>query len=132
MKHCFVSCCTNNPTESIFGYSQSSTELCRPSELVRVIKLMRRNKAPGLGKISNILTKNLPKKAIVYLNFIIIFCLKLSCFLRIWKEAICVSVGKFDKDPKFQFGFKKNHATTHRVFQNLKEIAKGLDVKKYV
>jgi hypothetical protein len=70
-----------------------------PEETFMHIKSLKRSKAPGMDRIHNALIKQLPWKAIVYLNFIIMCCFKLSYFPTNWKTAKVIPLAKPGKDP---------------------------------
>lgn len=83
----------NTPPNSI-----DPTILTKPSEIKETIKHLKNNKAPGPDQIPNILLKQLPIKAIVYLTYIFNACIILSYFPNNWKEALITAVPKSDKD----------------------------------
>lgn len=72
--------------------------LATPAEVAGIIKRMPRRKAPGSDGIDPILIKNLSKKAVVQLTYIINGILKLQHWPAQWKEAIIVPVPKPGKD----------------------------------
>lgn len=69
------------------------------NEISRIIKSLKRKKAPGRDKINNLLLKNLNKKAIHLLATIYNGCLKLGYFPDTWKHAIVVPILKPKKVP---------------------------------
>lgn len=73
-------------------------KLIRPSELSNILKSCKNNKAPGPNGVSNILLKNLPKEALIYLTQLLNACLKISYFPDSWKEASVVCVPKPNKN----------------------------------
>ena len=76
--------------------------ICRPNEILEIIKKLANKKAPGPDEISNILLKRLPLKTIVQLTYIINSILKLQHFPSAWKQAIIIPIlkpGKNSADP---------------------------------
>lgn len=74
-----------------------TTLLTNPTKIKNFIKHLPYNKAPSPDKIPNFVLKNLAKKTIVQLTYIINVTLKLH-FLHYWKNAIIISMYKKDKD----------------------------------
>lgn len=72
--------------------------LTKPAEIRSSIKRLKNYKAPGPDQIPNVLLKNLPLKAIVFITYILNACLYLSYFPDSWKEAIVTAVTKPEKD----------------------------------
>lgn len=83
----------NYPTHSI-----DPKILTKPMEVKRIIKGMKKNKAPGPDEIPNVLLKQLPIKAIVYLTYIFNACMLLSYFPDEWKNALVSAIPKPGKD----------------------------------
>lgn len=81
-------------------------ELCSPREIKAIIKHLKVKKAPGPDRVTNSMVKNFPRKAIVYYNFIVNSCLKLSYFPKVWKEATVVPIVKPGKDPKLADSYR--------------------------
>ncbi|XP_060527429.1 probable RNA-directed DNA polymerase from transposon BS isoform X1 [Cylas formicarius] len=69
-------------------------------ELRAIIKTLPYNKAPGPDNISNILLRNLPRKAIIKLLYILKAVLVLQHFPAQWKKSIVIPICKPGKDPK--------------------------------
>lgn len=76
----------------------NEVNLIKPKELSSTIKTLKNYKAPGSDKLQNILLKKLPRKAIVFLNFIFNACLATSYFPDQWKIANVVAIAKPNKD----------------------------------
>jgi hypothetical protein len=49
-----------------------------PKEVKKIIKKLRNGKAPGFAGVPNILLKNMPRRATVYLTYVFNSCIKLS------------------------------------------------------
>jgi hypothetical protein len=91
----------NEHVEEYFTQNQTVNDIDfpTPEETFIHIKSLKKSKAPGMDRIHNVLIKQLPWKAIVYLNFIIMCCLKLSYFPTNWKTAKVIPLAKPGKDP---------------------------------
>ena len=76
-------------------------DLSTPREIKRAIQRTRPKKAPGLDNVQNILLRNLPKKAIVQINYILNACFLLSYFPTSWKKASILLIHKTGKDKLF-------------------------------
>lgn len=68
------------------------------SETISYVKRLRNSKAPGRDRVHNTLIKHLPQRALIYLNFIICCCLKMSYFPQHWKRATVIPIKKPGKD----------------------------------
>lgn len=79
----------------------SSVEIEYPTvqELQNHIKKLKTTKAPGLDGLHNSLIKQLPMRALIFLNFIFMACLRLSYFPGSWKLAKVIAVPKPGKNP---------------------------------
>lgn len=82
----------NDPNEEIRYTS--------PSEIKRIVKKFKYNKAPGFDGIINLVLKNLNNKAYIQLSHIFNACLQLHYFPQKWKEATILAFHKPGKDPK--------------------------------
>lgn len=76
----------------------NDVELTSPKEVLEAINKTKPRKAPGPDGIQNILLKNLPKKAIVQIMYVINTCLKMSYFPIAWKKANVLAFPKQKKD----------------------------------
>lgn len=76
----------------------SKVKLTKPNEIVEIIKKLPNQKAPGIDEIDNKMIKNLPKKAIVQLMYIINAILLLGHYPQQWKMAIVAPIPKPNKD----------------------------------
>jgi hypothetical protein len=74
--------------------------LASPEEICNIIKSLPNNKAPGPDNIPNKIIKNLSKKAIVQLHYIINAIIKLQHFPRQWKIATVVPILNKIKTPQ--------------------------------
>lgn len=101
---------TLNSGEDWYKYHTS------PKEIYSIIKNVSSHKAPGMDKIQNVVLKNLSKKAIVQLNYIINSLFKLMYFPQHWKTANIIPVPKPGKD--------KNKPTSYRPISLLCSISK--------
>ena len=81
-------------------HTTSDIRLTSPSEIRKIIKKFKNNKAPGLDNIPNVALKNLDSKALIQLTHIYNACLKLAYFPNSWKEAVILPFHKSGKDPK--------------------------------
>lgn len=70
-----------------------------PAELVTFTKILPNNKAPGADGISYRLLKNLPKKGIVQLMYIVNAIFQLQHWPAQWKIAHIIPIPKQGKDP---------------------------------
>lgn len=86
----------NNKT--IISNSQFKKLITSPSEIRTLAKSTKNNKAPGLDKIPNLVTKNLPQKVYVQLYYIINAIIKTQHFPEEWKKAIIVPICKPGKE----------------------------------
>lgn len=90
-------------TRTVMDYLQLPTNkleihLSNPKEIQQIIKTLPNNKAPGMDKINNKLIKNLPKKAVVQLMYIINGILQTGYFPDKWKIAVVIPIPKPGKD----------------------------------
>lgn len=70
-----------------------------PSEIKDIIKNLPYNKAPGPDSIPNILLKNLPRKVIVQINYIINSIIKYQYYPKSFKLATVIPIQKPGKQP---------------------------------
>lgn len=71
-----------------------------PNEIIKTIKNLPNNKAPGPDTIPNLILKNLPRKVIVHLLQIINAMLTLQHFPMLWKQAHIILFPKPGKNPQ--------------------------------
>lgn len=74
------------------------SDLPTPKEIKILINKLKLKKSPGMDKINNLLLKNLPRKAIVFLMYVFRSCIKLSYFPDAWKHAKVIPIPKPGKD----------------------------------
>lgn len=74
--------------------------LITPREVADAIKQTKPKKTPGFDGLQNIVLKNLSKKSIVQLLYILNSCINLSYFPDKWKKAKMLAFHKSDK-PKY-------------------------------
>jgi hypothetical protein len=75
------------------------SDFTSPNEIKSIIKRLGSRKAPGPDGINNIVVKNLPRKAVVYLTYIFNACIRKQYFPKIWRWATVVAIAKPGKDP---------------------------------
>lgn len=75
-----------------------TSNLTSPKEISDIIKKLPSHKSPGLDEIDNKLIKNLPRKAIVQLTYIINAILNLGYYPIKWKTAVVIPIPKPDKN----------------------------------
>lgn len=97
----------------------SELDLPKPIEIIKSIKNLKSRKSPGVDKINNILLKNLPKKAIVFMNSIFRACFKLQYYPTVWKHAKIIAIPKLGKDVAL--------ASSYRPISLLSSISKILE-----
>lgn len=73
----------------------SKVKLTKPNEIVEIIKKLPNQKAPGIDEIDNKMIKNLPKKAIVQLMYII----NHQCNTSSWTLPTAMEDGNRSTDP---------------------------------
>ena len=69
-------------------------DLTTPKEINNYIKGLRNKKTPEQDEIPNILIKNLPKKAIVFLVGLQNVCLRIQYFPQNWKNVVVTPIYK--------------------------------------
>lgn len=77
-----------------------------PKEVKSIINKLKSKKSPGFDKISNLLLKNLPHKAIVFLMYVFRSCMKLSYFPDVWKHAKVIPIPKPGKDQSVSSNYR--------------------------
>jgi hypothetical protein len=120
--------------------------LASPEEIRNIIKYLPNNKAPGPDNIPNKVIKNLSKKALVQLHYIINSIIKLQHFPKQWKIATVVPIPKQNKKVvnerlnrygeklnltrQEQFGFRPGHDTTQQVTRIITDIITNFNKQK--
>ncbi|EFA09320.1 hypothetical protein TcasGA2_TC001646 [Tribolium castaneum] len=74
-----------------------SDNLTSPDEVQRIIKALPSDKAPGSDGITNKIIKNLNRKAIVQLHYIINAIIRLQHFPQQWKNGLVIPIPKPNK-----------------------------------
>lgn len=69
-----------------------------PSEIKSIIKHFKNKKSPGIDNISNRSLKHLPKKCLVFLNYLFNKCFDLQYFPQQWKHAQIIAIPKPNKN----------------------------------
>ncbi|KAL4084539.1 hypothetical protein QTP88_027487 [Uroleucon formosanum] len=77
---------------------QNSLNYVTPNEIKLIIKRLPAKKSPGHDRITNLLLKKLPNKAILYTTSLFNALLRLGCFPVNWKKAIVILIKKPGKD----------------------------------
>jgi hypothetical protein len=88
------------PNSDVF--SDDSSSYTSPREIKNIIKKLKKGKAPGGNGDPNILLKNIPRRATVFLTYIYNSCLKLCYFPKEWKHAVVIPIPKPGKDPSIR------------------------------
>lgn len=89
------------------------------SDTDEVIRALKTSKSPGLDGINNLLLKKLSRSGVLLLHLIIISCIKLSYFPKIWKIGMIRAIKKPGKPPA--------EATSYRPISLLSSISKVLE-----
>lgn len=89
--------CLDIPDRSPIPLHTLNSLLTSPQEIKNVIKTLPNNKAPGPDKLTNILLKNIPRRALVQLTYIFNAILRLQHFPTSWKIAEVVPILKTGK-----------------------------------
>ena len=87
-----------------------------PKEILTEIKKLPSRKAPGLDNIQNIILKNLPRKAIIKIMYIINASIKLAHFTSHWKSGLI--------SPILKSGKKSNELGSYRPISLLCTLSK--------
>lgn len=82
------------------------TMLSSPGEIKSIIHRLNAMKAPGHDGITNAALKNLPRRAIIQLMYLLNACLKLKFFPDSWKRAIVLPFLKPGKDKLFAANYR--------------------------
>lgn len=96
--------------------SEINKYLTNPTEINNIIRTLRPNKAPGLDDIDNKMIKNLTKKSIVQLTYIINSMIRLNHWPNKWKTALIIPIGKNGKE--------KHRPTNYRPISLLSTVSK--------
>ncbi|VVC42721.1 Hypothetical protein CINCED_3A007030 [Cinara cedri] len=92
-----------------------------PGEIEHIIKQLPIKKSPGHDLISNVITKNLPKKVIVFLTHIFNAIFKLSYFPNTWKYSVVILIPKLNKPPQDLASYRpiSLHPTFSKIFEKI-------------
>ncbi|CAL7937375.1 unnamed protein product [Xylocopa violacea] len=91
---------TKETGKELYKYSTS------PKEIINIIRKLPSLKAPGPAEIQNLIIKNLSKKAIVQIMYIINNIIKLKYFPQQWKIAHVIPLQKPGKPGNIAFGYR--------------------------
>lgn len=83
-----------------------ASSLASPAEIKSILAGLKSGKAPGHDGITNLALKNLPKKAVIQLMYILNACLKLKYFPATWKQAVIIPFPKPGKDKLFASNYR--------------------------
>lgn len=84
---------------NMFSYAPCQTPTISCNEVHHIIKSLRPFKAPGPDNIQNILLKNLPHSAIVFLTSVFNKCIELNFWPNSFKSAKVIPILKSGKSP---------------------------------
>jgi hypothetical protein len=89
-----------------------------PSDVSKLIKLLRKEKACRIDGIPNECLRHLPRRPLVHLTRLFNHCICLSYFLEPWKVAKIITLPKPGEDPKFPQNLRRISllSTTGKVF----------------
>lgn len=108
----------------IFSHLSCRAPQIELAELQQIICSLRPFKAPGPDSIRNILLKNLPTAAIIWLTNLFNKCLNLSYWPKSFKMAKIIPILKANKPP--------NEASSYRPISLLNSIGKLLEKINYI
>lgn len=80
------------------AFDRKTVKLTNPTEIRDIIKKLPNHKAPGIDLIDNKILKNLPRKAIVQLMYVINAVLLTGYYPNKWKTAVVTPIPKPGKD----------------------------------
>lgn len=113
----------NTNVQELLKTSISNDEIALSSrgEIVKAIRSVKSKKAPGLDGIQNIVLKNLPKKAIVQLNYIFNASFNLGYFPTQWNVANILPFHKLGKDKKLPVSYRPIRllSTLSKIFEKI-------------
>lgn len=72
--------------------------LVRPKEVAQFIRRLKSKKTPGQDQLRNIVLKQLPRKAHIFIAKIFSVCVRLGYFPSSWKHAVVIGIPKPNKD----------------------------------
>jgi hypothetical protein len=72
----------------------------RPCDIHKLANSLKLKKACGLDDIPNECLWHLQRRLLVHLTHLFSHCLRLSHFVKAWKEANVITLPKLGKDPK--------------------------------
>jgi hypothetical protein len=80
------------------AFNDDTSLYTSPREIMNLIKKLKSGKAPGCDAVPNILLKNIPRRAAVFLTYIFNSCLKLCNFPKQWRHATVIPISKPGRD----------------------------------
>ena len=111
---------SNIDVDNITNSYENSIPLVRRKELIKEINCLKLKKCPGFDLISSEILKNLPKKALNFLQKLFNTSLKLNYFPSIWKVAEIIMIPKPGKS--------MNDVKSYRPISLLPIISKLLEI----
>lgn len=106
--------------ENITNIYENSIPLVRRKELLKEIKGLKLKKTPGFDLITAEILKNLPKKAVKFLQLLMNAAIKLRYIPNIWKVAEIIMIPKPGKPP--------NDVKSYRPISLLPTISKLFEI----
>jgi hypothetical protein len=81
-----------------YAFNDDLSSYTSPREIKNLNKKLKSGKVPGCADVPNILLKNIPRRATVFLTYIFNSCLKLCYFPKKWTHATVIPISKPGRD----------------------------------
>ena len=93
----------------------------KPSDVLKLIKLLKKGKACGIDGIPNECLRHIPRRPLVHLTHLFNHCIRLSYFPEPWKVAKLITLPKPGRDPKFPQNLRPISllSTTGKLFEKI-------------